>query len=129
MSQTIRPFTPQDLLDWQADLYPQPDPVVDAAADAASANFKKWLTGCFEFSEDQMEFIDSIDASVLEHWANSVSYYIRHRLPIELDKPSNAEQGQRSRKLVTSKDRASSQTSSETREEAYGALLTFTISY
>ncbi len=123
-------FSPIGVLDWQTDLYAQPESVIQEEALAADTDFKSWLTGRFELDQEQITFADSIAPVILSHWGSNIAYFIGQKLPIILEKPEKPTPtaGQQlSRKLVTSDEKVPS--SEVPRDVESGAVLTFHITY
>lgn len=122
-------FTPGGVQQWQTALYALPDHEIGQEALAAKSDFAAWLPVRFSLTADQLGYLKGIDPDLLEHWGDSVSFFIGHRQEIGLVKPeAPSTPSQRSWKRVTSEDTTQSGTPSSKASSATGKLI-FTIAY
>lgn len=123
-------FSPEGVQLWQKALYALPDKEVQQEAEAAGTDLAAWLPTRFALTKDQQDYLDGIASDVIQHWGNSLAYFIAGRLRIVLvkpEEPSNAVQ--RSWKRVTSEDVTEAQSEQGKQAGDNPAILTFTIKY
>lgn len=127
-------FTAADVQQWLNDLYASSQQVIDDELDYILHDFIAWLIERFGLDEAQQEYLDTIDDSLLDHWAELVCFAVLHRLPITLEKPAETP-AVRSTKLVLTRSQTSNTAPTVARgpgklyEGNVSGDLTFTIVY
>lgn len=124
-------FSTTGVQQWQVVLYTLPEADIQREADAARSNFKSWLPQRFSLSPSQLSFLDGLDPAVVDHWGQSVGFFIDQRWPIHLHKP-DAPITTMGWKRVTSEDTTEAPPYAQEQPgiaELSGQSLVFTIHY
>lgn len=95
-------FSPEGLSELLGQLYALPDVHLQYEAAALIANFRDWLSRNFNFSDQQLVFLNDLNDEFVAVAAIKSSYFIQNRLPIYLHKASRdiAARGESQDKVV-----------------------------
>lgn len=93
---------------------------------AAEYDLTAWLIGHFELSPSQVAYLSQLDANMLHFMASNLSYALRYKLPVHLEKTKDGDEG--GTKLIETKPKMTAQATNSGSLVPDGEL-TFTISY
>lgn len=119
-------FTPKGVQALTTALYALPDEELNVEANLAQNSIKLWLNGHFELSPSQQEYLGNLNESFLDFTSFQLSFALRNRLPIMLQKPETS--GLRESKLIETKSNLTDSNLPDGTTEA-GGDLTVVINY
>ncbi len=125
------PLTTAGAVLWQTWLRAQAPHVIQQEADDAEDDFKGLVNRRFELNPGQVAYLEGLPDALTDEWGASVSFFIRHGLPIELIKPDESPEV-RSSKLILSEEelRTLMPTAARTAEtNGFEGVLRFRITY
>ncbi|WP_257669422.1 hypothetical protein [Parapedobacter tibetensis] len=123
------PFTTAGVKAWQLDLHAAPDDVIEEEAGDAESNMKGWLMERFSLTQDQQDYLVALDNALTQHWGESIAYFIRCRLPIELNKPDVIPEVRSSKLVLSDEELETLEGATKLTAAAMKGRLRFTITY
>jgi len=98
------PFTQAGIDQKLAELYSQPDELLQQQASAARSDFRAWLKTIFSFSPEQSSYLDQMGQEWIMESGYTTAKAIGHRLPINLQPDQPLPPVRPSSKYVRTKD-------------------------
>ena len=83
----LLPLTTQGVHDKWTEIYTLPNDKLLQQANAIGKDFRAWLRVNFELTQDQKNYLSTLDDTVVTYFGQQCEICFRHRLPINLIYP------------------------------------------
>lgn len=83
----VVPFSQTGVDQKLTELYSLSDPLLQEQADSIKSDFRSWLTDAFDFSPEQLSYLNGMDLAWLDQAGANAAQGIIYRLPVILYPP------------------------------------------
>ncbi|MDQ8005257.1 MAG: hypothetical protein REI64_10690 [Pedobacter sp.] len=116
-------FTTAGAAELMQALYGLDDVALKQEADLVLADFSSWLISKFNFDDSQVNYLNGMSKILLQFTGSQVSFAMRHRLPITLEKPLQRSVSARDTKLIETKTKIDASGDGDGNENAEGEVV------